>query len=472
MAEINWMEEVQKRKEQLLADTIGLLKIKSVLDEEHATEDAPLGIGVRDALLYMLSKGDKSGFTTKNLDNLAGHIEFGSGEELIGVLCHVDVVPEGDGWSTDPYSGEIKDGKIFARGALDDKGPTMAAFYAVKILKELGLSLSKRVRIIIGTDEESNWRCVKHYFEHEEMPSSGFAPDADFPIINAEKGISSMDLLYKKENNSIAEAAYIVESFTAGRRYNMVPDYADAVLATNLAEINGLKEQFQQYIQSHQLQGRIEEVNGKIQLAVEGISAHAMEPDNGKNAGIYLAAFLSNQKLDKASKGYFTFINETFFGDTRGKNLQVAYADDISGELTVNAAIFSYHSKEGGKIGINFRYPVTFNMEKGKETIEKLVQTKGFTIGSFSDSKPHHVDKNNPLIKTLQKVYEEQTGEKAELLSIGGGTYARSLTSGVAFGPLFPGKPDVAHQKDEYIEIADLLKATAIYAQAIYELGK
>ena len=181
MNTINWQSEIEKRKQNLLVDTQNLLKIKSVLDEEQHTETAPFGEGVKAALDYMLELGANDGFTVKNVDHVAGHIEMGEGEELLGILCHVDVVPEGDGWSSDPFGAEIRDGKIYARGAVDDKGPTMAAYYAMKVIKELGLPLQKRVRMIIGTDEESQWRCVNHYFEVEEMPTLGFAPDADFP---------------------------------------------------------------------------------------------------------------------------------------------------------------------------------------------------------------------------------------------------------------------------------------------------
>ena len=155
---------------------------------------------MKEALeLYADKWVKKMDFHSKNVGNLAGYLEFGKVNESVGILCHVDVVPEGDGWSSDPYGAEIRDGKIFARGAIDDKGPTMAAYYAMKIVKELGLPLNKRVRMIIGTDEESDWRCVDHYFKHEEMPTLGFAPDADFPIIFAEKGIADFDLVQKVE---------------------------------------------------------------------------------------------------------------------------------------------------------------------------------------------------------------------------------------------------------------------------------
>lgn len=156
MAEIRWNEEVEKRKEELIRDLQSLIQIKSVLDESHATSDAPLGKGVKEALDFMLKLGERDGFSSRNVGNVAGHIEFGQGDELLGILCHVDVVPEGDGWSVEPFGGEIKDGKIFGRGSIDDKGPTMAAYYAMKIVKDLGVPINKRVRMIIGTDEESD----------------------------------------------------------------------------------------------------------------------------------------------------------------------------------------------------------------------------------------------------------------------------------------------------------------------------
>lgn len=471
MAEINWLGEVEKRKDTLIKDTQELLRIKSLLDEEHATSDAPLGKGVKEALDFMLNLGEKDGFTKKNVGNLAGHLEFGEGKHLLGILCHVDVVPEGDGWSSDPYAAEIRDGKIFARGALDDKGPTMAAYYAMKIVKELGLPLRKRVRMIIGTDEESNWRCVEHYFEHEEMPTLGFAPDADFPIINAEKGIADLDMVQKKSLPSEADANVEVLSFVSGKRYNMVPDYAKATLIVRDNQLETIQE-FIEFVKHFELENGYHVENGELILEVKGVSAHGMEPKNGKNAGLYLAEFLSKLNLDENALHYFQFVSRYFFDDSRGVNLGVAYSDDISGELTINAGKLIFTKESGGRIGMSFRYPVTNKMEVTKEKLDVLLLKEEFVIENFSDSKPHHVDEKEFLIQTLKKVYEKQTGEKAELLSIGGGTYARSLKSGVAFGPLFPGRPDIAHQKDEYMFVEDLLRATAIYTQAIYELAK
>lgn len=471
MNKVNWNDEVNKRKDLLIEHTQRLLQIKSVLDEGDKSPDAPLGQGVKEALQFMLDLGAKDGFTVKNVGNLAGHIEFGQGEELLGILCHVDVVPEGDGWASDPYGAEIRDGKIYARGAIDDKGPTMGAYFAMKIIKELDLPLNKRVRMIIGTDEESDWRCVNHYFEHEEMPTLGFAPDADFPIIYAEKGISDFDLVQKPMSVDLQSDQIEVISFESGRRYNMVPDFATVALGVPQYQ-DAIVQRFDDFLLAEEVKGRYFVNSGELVLEVEGVSAHGMEPNNGKNAGLHLASFLENLNLDEQAQEYFSFVNKYFSGDSRGKNLGIAFSDEITGELTINVGKLTYSSKPGGMLGLNLRYPVSTDTAVMKGNLERVAEENSFSVENFSDSKPHHVDRDDFLIHTLKKVYEEQTGEKAELLSIGGGTYARSLESGVAFGPLFPGRPDIAHQKDEYMIIEDLLKATAIYAQAIYELAR
>ncbi|MBS4208625.1 dipeptidase PepV [Bacillus sp. FJAT-50079] len=471
MSHIDWKAEVVKHQEELLADLQGLLRIKSVLNEENATKDAPLGKEVKAALDYMLALGKKDGFAAKNVGNVAGHLEMGAGSDLIGVLCHVDVVPEGDGWSVDPYGAEVKDGKMYARGAIDDKGPTLAAYYGMKIVKKLGLPLTKRVRMIIGTDEESDWRCVDRYFQEEEMPGMGFAPDADFPIINAEKGIADFDLICKNEQIDVQDAHVTLLSFTAGRRYNMVPDYAKAVLDLQ-RDHTKIMQRFDSFLETQQLTGSYHVESGYFVIELNGKSAHGMEPDQGKNAGLLLANFLSTIELDSNGKIFIQAAIRFFFGDSRGRALGVQYQDEITGELTINVGVMSYNEQDGEKFGLNMRYPVTFKLEEGLKEVKNKAKEMGYSVANLKDSKPHHVPENDPLIQTLKKVYEMQTNEPAKLIAIGGGTYARSLTSGVAFGALFPGRPDVAHQKDEYIELEDLFKATAIYAQAIYELAK
>ncbi|WP_216831844.1 dipeptidase PepV [Alkalihalobacterium elongatum] len=473
MSRVNWENEVEKRKTELISETRKFLQIASVLDESSAKPGQPFGTGINDALNLLLKIGEECNFHVKNLDGYAGYIEFGKGEESVGILCHVDVVPEGEGWTRPPYAADIVDGKIIARGAIDDKGPTMAAFYAMKIVKELGLPLSKRVRMIIGTDEESTWQCVDHYFKHEEMPTVGFAPDADFPIIYAEKGICDIKLKQEMKTEHKKEQSYPrLISLQAGRRMNMVPDDARATVQIKEEDFLSITNQFDEFLKANQINGDTSGEKNELTFVVKGKSAHGMEPKLGVNAGLFLCDFLNRLLIASQGKQFVQFITDFLHQDFRGKQLGIPYSDEITGDLTVNCGLVSYEDSNGGSIGLNIRYPVTNDGKEMIKRLESVAEKSGFSLAVLDHSPPHHVDKDHSLIQTLSKVYEEQTGQKAELLSIGGGTYARSLESGVAFGPLFPGREDVAHQKDEYIMIDDLLKATAIYAHAIYELAK
>ncbi|MEG0260886.1 MAG: Sapep family Mn(2+)-dependent dipeptidase, partial [Lysinibacillus sp.] len=235
---MDWLQAAKARQDELVQELQELVQIDSVLDDSTVTNEIPFGHGPLEALKWLLAKGQQQGLMTKNIDNYAGHIEMGEGEQLLGILCHVDVVPAGDetNWTNPPFSGTIVDGKLFARGAIDDKGPTMAAWMAMKLVKDAGIPLNKRVRMIIGTDEETGFRCVDHYFKKEEMPTIGFAPDADFPLINAEKGIATIVMTQNKVFNISSEQLL---NFHAGKRSNMVPDNAEAT-------VQNVSEQFKQ----------------------------------------------------------------------------------------------------------------------------------------------------------------------------------------------------------------------------------
>lgn len=454
---MDWLLEATKRKETMLSELQELVAIPSVLSEE-TTPTAPFGKEVKQALDWFLQKGRAQGYSVKNVADVAGHLEIGQGEELLGILGHVDVVPAGEGWTKNPFGGEIQDSRLYGRGAIDDKGPTIAAWTALNMLKDADVEFTKRVRLIIGTDEESGFRCVERYFQTEEMPAIAFAPDADFPIINAEKGIATLNFT----TFSMHEDA-ILESFIAGHRTNMVPDKATAILDGQLAE---WQEDFKEFCRKHEVTGIVEQHNASTELTLNGKSAHAMEPEDGINAGVLLALFLKDRLKGDGQK-FVEFVADTFYGDSRGRKLGLDFADEQSGETTFNAGIIRFEKKKTAMITVSMRYSVSYPFE------EKMAayQLKDFVLDIASNSLPHYVDENDPLIKTLQSAYETQTGDKADLLAIGGGTYARVLDKGVAFGMLFPGEPDVAHQADEFVDIDNLIKATAIYAEAIYQLA-
>jgi succinyl-diaminopimelate desuccinylase len=467
VSKINWQEEVERRKEKLLEDTKGLLRIPSILDESNKTQGAPFGTEIHKALSYLLDLGKESSMTSKDVDGYAGHIEMGEGKEIVGILCHVDVVPPGEGWTVEPFGAEIRDGKIYARGAIDDKGPTMAAFYAMKIIQELKLPLSKRVRMIIGCDEESNWQCVRHYFQKETMPDFGFAPDADFPIINAEKGIFDVEFTIFEESQSNTNLQLV--SFQSGQRLNMVPDRASAKIKG--PELENVEKAFSGYAEKKGIEFHSFIENDELTLQTEGKSAHGSTPEIGINAGLELAEFLNGYSFTGTGKAFLALL-EDVTGEYTGNKLGIAAEDQASGKLSVNAGVMRFSLSDGGKVGLNIRYPVTHNSDDIENTLLQRAKNDNWDMRIIENNPPNYVDDKHPLIKTLQKVYEEQTGEKGELIAIGGGTYARSLNTGVAFGALFPGREDVAHQKDEYMFVEDLLRAAAIYAQAIYELAK
>lgn len=463
LALTKWDEKALNHQDHLIHDLKTLLAIPSVMDEEQATSDEPFGPEPKRALEWLLEEGRRAGFTVKNIDNMAGHIEMGEGDELLGILCHVDVVPAGENWTYEPFAGTVADGKLFGRGAIDDKGPTIAAWHAMKLVKEAGIPLGKRVRLIIGTDEESGFRCVDRYFEKEEMPTIGFAPDADFPIIHAEKGIVSLEFTQNVEN---ADGQLL--AFTSGDRTNMVPDLAHAKFKADLSAIEG---KIESYMNLQDFAFSLVEHNGIIDITVHGKSAHAMEPDNGVNAAVLLAAFLNKIFTEGPSKDFTQFMVDAFGNETRGRYLGLAFNDETSGDTTLNAGIVSFTPEEGAKIEVSMRYSVTYPFDEKIKTCIDRLKDSTFRLNVQSNSTPHHVDANDPFIQTLQAIYTEHTGKEAELLAIGGGTYARVLEKGVAFGMLFPGREDVAHQADEYVYIEDLIKATAIYAAAISRLA-
>ncbi|MGM9985737.1 MAG: dipeptidase PepV [Bacillaceae bacterium] len=468
MEEIQWIEEAKKREDEFINDIKQLLQIKSVYDEASIGENAPFGEGIKEALEHMLALGEKDGFTVKNIDGYAGHIEYGEGEEIIGILCHLDVVPEGDGWTSHPFQPEIRNGKLYARGAMDDKGPTMAAYYGLKMIKELGLPLNKKVRVILGCDEESNWRCMDHYFKKETMPTIGFAPDADFPLIFAEKGLGECYFVFPTNNKGTEKT---LVSFKSGRRLNMVPDLAEAIVQGY--ELESVQATYEVFLEQYGLEGSIRKVDNTLHFQLKGVSAHGAEPFKGINAAIYLAHYLKTLELDEASHQFVSFLSHYFIDDVYGEKLGIAFEDTISGKLTVNVGIINYTNEKGAKIGINLRCPVEIKEEQVWSQCEAIANKHGITFVKEGYTPPHHVDLNHKLVKTLLSVYQKQTGDyDSKPIAIGGGTYARTLKTGVAFGALFPGEPDTFHQKDEYATVANLIKAMGIYGEAIYQLAK
>lgn len=467
MTEINWKELVQDYKKDFLEDLFTLLRIDSVRDDDAATEEYPVGPGPVEALNAFLEIGKRDGFETENFDNWAGHIEYGEGEEILGVLGHVDVVPVGTGWETDPFEPVIKDDRIYARGSSDDKGPTVAAYYALKMIRDLELPVSKRIRVIIGTDEESGWGCMDHYLKVAETPDFGFSPDANFPIINGEKGNVSVQLNFGGKNGTGSRLI----SFDSGLRPNMVPQDAEAVVEVKDGEAT--IKAFEAYLETQPVTGKATLDGKTVSFAVVGQASHGASPANGINAATYLADFLNTLDFEKDAKAFLQVIATYLHENSDGKKLAIDHNDELMGELTANFGIFRFEDGADNYVDANMRFPQGTDgdtiLAQFKETL-KEENVKAEIVGLSKE--PHYVPKDDPLVETLLNVYHKQTGLEAHEMIIGGGTYGRLLERGVAFGAMFPDSIDTMHQANEFMAIDDLMRAMAIYAESIYELVK
>jgi succinyl-diaminopimelate desuccinylase len=451
-----------------IKDLSGLLAIPSLKDTTEVSESKPFGKAVNDALLYMLNLGEKAGFRTINHNGYYGYIEYGpeEAEDYIAVLCHVDVVPATGTWSSDPFTPTIVGDKIVARGASDDKGPTMAAFYALKQLKESETSPTHRIRLIIGTDEESGMRCMQKYVETEPPALFGFAPDARFPVIHAEKGQISLTL--KIEDTTDTSSNFTLLSFVSGERGNMVPDHC--VCTFRGCEMNRWIDVIQQEANLLSIPYTLSNEDDVWTLTVTGKSAHGAEPFKGENAAFSAASLLHKLPFSGSQSTYIRFIHSVLLNNHYGEQLSIEHSDEITGPLTVNAGIFIFKALEGGEIFLNVRCPVTTSYETTKTNVEKVALSHGLQMEVIKERNPHYVSGDHPGVQALVQAYEEETGLEGTLLSTGGATYARYLDSGVAFGALFPNKISTAHQIDEYAEIEDLHKAIDIYRNALSKL--
>lgn len=467
--------EILKYKEDIIKGLCDLIKIRSVTSQP--LEGKPFGEGVNQALEYMLNLGKSLGLTVKNVDGYAGHIEYGEGDEVVGVLVHLDVVPEGAGWTFPPFEGVIHEGKIYGRGASDDKGPAIVAVYGLKVLKDLGIATKRRVRVILGTSEETGMKDMEYYFSKEPLPVMAFSPDAEYPIINREKGILQLVLTKNKD-----ESGSVVEKIVGGEAANMVPSEckayipADLVTSEELERLRKLAGEISEDNIDISYENGNQEVKGsRIIIRARGKSAHASTPYNGKNAIACLIDFLYRAQAEINGNfgksiyldGFLKFIHERIGKETSGQSLGINFKDNESGELTLNLGKISYTETEKRAV-LDIRYPVTVNLDMILKAIKEKASVDGISVEVHGHHPPLYIPEDHPLIVRLSNAYEKITGKKAGLVAIGGGTYARTLqNNGVAFG----GAGTNYHQPDEYVTIDELMEHARICTQAIYELA-
>lgn len=448
---------IRNHADELLDSLAALIRIPSV--EGPAEDGAPYGKEVAHCLHEMLALCEKLSLPAVNMDDRVGWCEYGEGNEMIAVLGHLDVVPAGDGWTAaEPFSGEVKDGRIYGRGTMDDKGPTVAALYALAALKDAGFVPARRIRLLFGTNEETGCADMKYYLEHDgETPKMGFTPDGEYPIINGEKGI--MNCVFSKKLHQ--EGAYRLTKFEGGTASNVSPAFACAELACPSDAAGRLAAD----------KVTVTPIAGGIRVEAQGVSAHGSTPEQGENAVGRLAQALSQLPLEGELADCLAFLAERIGMETRGESLGLAMRDDLSGDLTVNLGVAAF-ADETLSLTLSVRYPVTKTYD---EVYPRLI--RAFTLAGFAETAMKHkaaiyMPPESELIEKLSRVYEAETGDKAVLKSIGGGTYAKSIPNLVAFGPIFPGDEMREHKPDEYMEVERLLQNAEIIAAAMYELAK
>lgn len=472
---MNFLEIIEKNEDLQIKTLQELVSIKSVKEKPVFTRDGrmyPFGEGVQRAFEYMLGKAGEMGFTTENVDNYGGHIDFGYGEETVGIIGHLDVVPEGENWSFDPYGGAVSEGYIYGRGTTDDKGPVVAALFAMKALKDAGFEPSRKIRLILGLDEETDWDGISHYFSRVKRPDFGFTPDADFPAINGEKGLTNFSIVRKFEKSQ--NKGLELSRLSGGTAVNMVPEKARAVVrADDRDRYAAIRTRAENFRTERGFRIHVKGVGKSLEITAEGKAAHGAVPEEGLNAVSVLMEFLSGLNFANDDiNSFIDFYNKYLGFRVNGEGLGIDFCDEPSGRLTMNVGVMEY-DKEAVTLKLNVRYPVTFSVDQIYDKVIPVIDRYGMGLVKEKHKKPVYMEKDSPMITALMESYRKFTGDtESQPLVIGGGTYAKSSDNIVGFGALFPGDEDLMHQRDERLSLDRFMLATKIYAEAIYRLGQ
>ena len=448
-------------QKEMLDDLASLIAIDSSRGEEKP--GAPFGEGPAEALHTFLKIAERMGFETDNVDNYAGAISLGSGEETVGVLAHLDVVPAGKGWSTDPFTMTIKDGVMYGRGVIDDKGSAIASLYGLRIIRDLGLPLKRGIRLIVGTNEEQGSKCMEYYVAHREPPTLGFTPDGSYPLIHGEKGSFWAKLFFDKEDLPILK-------MEAGEAFNAVPAECEVILDGS-ADIDALKASADKGFSEGYPVTIEKTADGNIRMLVKGLAAHGSTPQLGVNAVVSAAMILCDALGEKAGK-LLHFVKDVIGRDPYGKTAGV-YFEDENGGLTLNLGLLRFENGEGW-LGTDIRFPVSGTGEYATGLYKAMAAKHGIRCEVPKASEPHFVPTDSELVTRLLNVYREVTGEAdAKSIVIGGGTYARHVGKKfVAFGPSFNNGDYREHNADEFYPVDEYMKHCVICTMGMLELAK
>lgn len=431
--------DINKSIDNSLDRTVEFLKelIKIDTQQGEPISQCPFGIGPKKALEKTLDYCFSLGFSIKNIDNYIGYAEIGEGEELIGIPMHLDIVPAGNGWSVDPFSGTIIDNIIYGRGAIDNKGAVSMLIHVLKNIKDAYPIINKRIRLIFGTNEETGMECIKYYLDKgEEIPSMGFTPDAMYPVVNGEKG--RVHIKVEKDIKIDKSKPYIKVS--GGTKENVVPSHCTAKI------INGVISEF----------------------TTKGVAAHASNPEKGENAISKMLIKIVQDSMNFQYKDDVELILKYICSDYYGDALGINQYDEVFKNTTLNLGILEIN-EEKVSCELDIRYGKNIDLNN---ILDRLKNTfcNDWEIKIVSHKDLHYVDESNLVLKKLLEAYEEVTDERGYTIAMGGGTYASWFKDMVAFGPKFLDYKTGGHGADERVPIEHIRKNMEIYTVALIKL--
>ncbi len=453
-------EFIKENEENIKRDIKRLVDIKSVADTP--TANAPNGEGVRKAQKAAEELLKSIGLEVTDLDGRVGFGHYGSKEKFLGIIAHLDVVPEGNGWQSDPFCCTEREGYLVGRGTIDDKGAFVLSAYAVKYLIENDIPLKYGIRMIIGLDEETGMSDIGYYREREKMPVFTFTPDAGFPVGHGEKGIYSADLLSPViKGGNIAELAGGVAS-------NVVADYTYAVIRN--ASLSALKEAAKDkaYI-------TITEEGKDIRVEARGKAGHAGEPHEAVNSNFLIMKFLLEagalSEDEREAAEFIVAATDNYDGDVFG----IACDDGVFSPLSIIGGMLSL---ERGRLclNVNCRYPTAITGAELEGKINSTAESYGFTVKNVSNSEPFYLDpESNAAVGIMCGIYNEVTGSDEKPIVMSGGTYARHIENAVSYGIEYPDQVDPewvggCHMKNEALKISRALESCEIFIKTLMRL--
>lgn len=455
-------EWIEAHKEEFLEDLKAVLRVPSLKGEPE--EGAPFGIMPEKARSLMETIARRDGFTVRNYDGYVLTVDLNDKEKALDILAHLDVVPVSDDWTvTTPFEPVVKDGLLYARGSADDKGPLMTAYYSLRLIRDLFPERKKNVRLIFGTDEESGSEDLVHYYALEKEAPMSFSPDADYPLINIEKG--RIHGVFEGRADSEGRGLLALD---AGSRANVVPERAEALLKGVTKE--EAEEALHETMEATGVSGSVTEEDGAVRVRLSGKGAHAASPEVGNNGLTALLHLLQLLKLEGNCGDTIAAYHALFpHGVTDGEYCGLKSSDKESGATTASFNVL--HLTEGKLVGeLDSRAALCLTEETGKNALKKMVEEAGLKVVSIEQREGHHVSEDSDFVRTLLSCYEEVTGKEGYCLAIGGGTYVHELKNGVAFGCVMPGTDNHMHGADEFVILDDLYASMEIFALSMLRL--